>query len=1072
MKAWCTRTEQYGTIGVFNSLASVAHIGFTTFRGDIKDFQTLRRLTHNEQPLLEGLPLGKFASEVEEDCIPSASQKLNQMLNRSLCLFLFLYIASSLDVCEIYVDGLSGSDDASCGDLLHPCRNIPYNSTNVCLSSGQYNVTDRIPSKMQAWQNVDSDGQEPQIYCLNEVEVSCDVQASLYWHRLHINNCEVSGPDCTNITLKSLHLSHSVLKLSSSSISPNSTISDCLFNNTRLNLFHSSLSEQSVSTNVSSSPSLFRVSGNHMLGSSSLSFSDRATGVRSFQEIINNTCDLNNTLSSVGIKLLAKGVPDLKLVENRFGECDVQFTIFVSGDDATLISIENNWISALTLSKRGSNVQYTDLNIRHNALRYLIIESNGLPLVVQHNDIFICKILETGEEHTRGTHLITDNTFTELFFSSIHTMTTTSGDTNVTRNSISTAEFTFITRAVAKLHITDNVWTGPSLYPGKPALHVLQMTRCSLFIRNSSISGYGGGAINIGGTAFSDIRIDLLTSHSISHCGKGGITTTTEMSHVNLTSITLYNNTSPTAGGAILMSGHNTHVFLSHCNLIENRSPHSSALSLSADSLRMYNVNIIVQDDINDPLVDHSVLFLNGQYHYEGVSLWCTEERPCPTGTYFLGRGAVVEDEERGNKCETCPEKGVECLDGQTPKGKPNYWCGNNTAGQLICHNCPNGYCSQSDHLWNESCIGHRSGDLCGGCADGPQWIILLSSIPFIYVVILLFLPIGDGAVWKSLSYFVQTVPLLLKQERQNSVINIISSLFTAPTNLGSSPLGICVGQMNYILREFISLYIPSGTVALLVFSCLCALICRRVGCTMPRRRILLLTNALSERGMLSRCTTALVTAFLLMYSGLIASYLKLYFCIEIEPSRWIMYNAGTEKCDQPWRIALFCAASILLLPCPLILIFLRRKLKGTETATGGDVLMVLDGCYRDTRKYWESVYMLRRLAIAVAYVFITDERWSATVMRFLLLTALLLHLLFAPFVTLGGQSLETICLVSLCCLTLLNGQLEDRYSHALLFFIVVPFTAGLFIAIHKFWMKRKKKHSVSYEPLLIIEEQ
>lgn len=120
----------------------------------------------------------------------------------------------------------------------------------------------------------------------------------------------------------------------------------------------------------------------------------------------------NNTLSSVGIKLLAKGVPDLKLVENRFGECDVQFTIFVSGDDATLISIENNWISALTLSKRGSNVQYTDLNIRHNALRYLIIESNGLPLVVQHNDIFICKILEVSRLYvqTQFSQLILLNT--------------------------------------------------------------------------------------------------------------------------------------------------------------------------------------------------------------------------------------------------------------------------------------------------------------------------------------------------------------------------------------------------------------------------------------------------------------------------------------------------------------------------------------------------------------------------------------------------------------------------------------------------------------------------------------
>ncbi|PRP76504.1 hypothetical protein PROFUN_15055, partial [Planoprotostelium fungivorum] len=105
-----------------------------------------------------------------------------------------------------------------------------------------------------------------------------------------------------------------------------------------------------------------------------------------------------------------------------------------------------------------------------------------------------------------------------------------------------------------------------------------------------------------------------------------------------------------------------------------------------------------------------------------------------------------------------------------------------------------------------------------------------------------------------------------------------------------------------------------------------------------------------------------------------------------------------------------------------------------------------------------------------VAYVFITDERWSATVMRFLLLTALFLHLVFSPFVTAAGQWLETICLLSLCCLTVLNGQLEYRYSHAFLGIIALPFVASLIIVIYKLWMKRRKKYT-QYEPLVTSEE-
>ncbi|PRP76505.1 hypothetical protein PROFUN_15056 [Planoprotostelium fungivorum] len=952
---------------------------------------------------------------------------------------------------------------------LIPCcvfgrLSIPPNSTNVCLSPGQCNVTDRLPSQMRGW-SVGVGAQIPRVTCNNKVTISCEKQSSLDWNLLDISD------------VVSQH------QIFGEGTSINSTVSDCLFDDTNMILIHSS-PESPKTTSVA--PSLFRFIGNQLLGSSKFSFEDNTTGGQSYQEFINNTCPNaptivaqitlhiawtgaydresrtrrhllveNNTMPALWLHLDTPNTPQLNITGNHFEYCYVISVVSSENEyESSLVWVERNTMTVFTYTKSGAQ-SYGPLVVRHNRMDSAQIFSNGLNVIFQHNILRDFGVHETGGYVPGLDDVITDNTittfaYTILFFNSLFMGP---GAVQIRHNFISSAEISVSTSYDIELNMVDNIWTGPNAHQTF-ALHVRQLRRCVFSMGNFSMDNYRGG-IKIASAAQSSIYIRY---GSIRSSEKGGISISVENTYVDIAYVTLYNNTSPTVGGAISVSASIEGVIaVRDCSLIHNRSPHSSAVT---------NVSIIVQDDIDQPLVDHSVFTFNGHYHYENVSLSCAEERylassnvssslvwscrPCATGTYFLGRGEMVEDVEKGNKCTRCPEKGVECVDGKTPISAPNYWCGKNSLQQLICHNCPSGYCNETAHLWNSSCIGHRSGELCGGCADGytlgfltsaclpvdhcrHEWIGLLSIIPFVYVTVLLFLPIGDGSMWKSMSYFVQTVPLLLKQEKQNSIITMFSSLFTTPTNMGSSSLGFCIGQMDYIEREFISLYVPAGTVILFLFGCLCILLYHKMGCTMPRRKIMFLTQALNKRSMLSRCTTGLVTGFLLMYSGLIASYLKLYFCIEIEPGRWVMYNAGTERCDQWWRTILISVASILLLPLPLVVFFVRRRLKGTERETGRDVLMVLDGCYRQSTKYWESVYMVRRVVIAVAYVFITDERWSATVMRFLLLTALFLHLFFTPFITAAGQWLETICLLSLCCLTVLNGQLEERYSHAFL---------------------------------------
>ncbi|PRP76944.1 hypothetical protein PROFUN_06222 [Planoprotostelium fungivorum] len=1021
-----------------------------------------------------------------------------------LCLSIFLSVAG--ENYQIYVDNQEGSDDAECGTILHPCKTIPQDSTSVCLSSGTYILNQSIPSQLSWWKI--QDGQKPSLYCTGDVVAPCDVEPNIRWFDLSMNGCNVLAKDCRDVIIQSMHLTSTILELESSNGSDFS-VTHCLFNHTQFetyldhtgsissifndniiinsridlhNVFHDFNSTVSqLNHNILQFKSLITVlhSNNDALSDSpSLSFQTN-----------NNTCDNyigNAARAVVSISLSLSGRLSgnldfhLQVLGNTLPNLTIQFSPTTNIPDTILrgnvisgvvrisarmvrnsrvnelgtVLIEKNDVFSLgIIYERGLSYLGTVLVARNNNFRYFDVKPKSTSVEVYDNIIYNANIIKTDTITDRRNNLIYNNTIQLLTYEIVFPLGKL-GVTNITRNHFSRL------RIIAEgsiVYVGQNIYGG-SLWKNAIALEVERARGSRIILSDVHVKNYSGIGVAIRNSMQTHFSLD---SMSVSDCG-GGISLFAYKSIINITSVELYNNTNTGVGGGLSISGNDNSIRIQRCRFGGNQAPHASAISATdVGYIQLNDITIDVEDDSVFPIVDHSVLVLSGNYTTENVNLLCTDRRyllsvnsssyliwtckPCDSGTYLLGRGQIKDDVQIGTSCLVCPEQGVECTNGDTPKAKPNYWCGDSSKGELICHNCPIGYCNQTHHSWNESCIGHRSGELCGGCADNytlgfltssclpldrcrPQWIILLSFVPLVYAVVLFVLPIGDGSIWKSISYFVQTVPLLVRQERQSSIISMISSLFTMPTNMGSSSVGICIGDLNYIQREFVSLYIPLGTVFLLSLSCLCVLLYKKMKRIVPRFRFTILKRVLASRSMISRCTTATITAFLLVYSGLVSSYLKLYFCIEIEPSRWVMYNAGTEGCDQTWRKALVSVASILLLPSPLVLLFLRRRLKGTERETGKDVLIILDGCYRKGRKYWESVYMVRRLAIAVAYIFITDEQWSAFTMRVLLTTSLLVHLLLVPFVTATGQALETICLVSLCLLTILEGLNAPDY--------------------------------------------
>ncbi|PRP74021.1 hypothetical protein PROFUN_16465, partial [Planoprotostelium fungivorum] len=631
-------------------------------------------------------------------------------------------------------------------------------------------------------------------------------------------------------------------------------------------------------------------------------------------------------------------------------------------------------------------------------------------------------------------------------------------------------------RFPAQIVLKDNIWYN-AFKPTQDATG-LRVTSfmCDVHLINSTFQNYSGGAINI----YSERSSVVIDSVSVSEC-KGGISISSDISNIHISNSNISHNSDRSEGGLSLYGSHNN-VTIYNCTLFDNESPHGSAIasSMKMSHIDMKDMIVRAQKAIEHKITDYSTVVIYGSHKAGNNSMTCGEERymdvsesadslmwscrPCDNGMYIIGRGMMREDKTSKTDCKPC-SSGAECQFGLTPQAKGRYWCGVNDKEELQCLLCPSDYCKKESHNWHDSCLGNREGVLCGTCAANytlgfftssclptseckSQWMALFCIIPIFYFIILVLLPIGDGSIWKSTSYFIQTVPLLIGQGQRNQVISILASIFLNPSTTTGLFRGVCIGQVDYVEMQMLSLYIPLATLFVLSLACIFLYIYQKVQerytiYTQGYSTLIMMestdNNGIEEesrenstgekRTVMSRCTAGLITAFLLIYGGLVSTCLKLLFCVQLESSGWVLYNAGSISCDQPWRILLIILSGLFLIPSPLALLFLRYKLKGTQTKVGRDVLTVIDGCYRENSKYWEAVYMVRRLVISVAYVFIIDERCR-------------------------GHLLETICLLCLCGLTLLNGQVEDtdeRYYIIIQVLILVPILLSLVLVVEKF---------------------
>ncbi|PRP72796.1 hypothetical protein PROFUN_07696 [Planoprotostelium fungivorum] len=426
------------------------------------------------------------------------------------------------------------------------------------------------------------------------------------------------------------------------------------------------------------------------------------------------------------------------------------------------------------------------------------------------------------------------------------------------------------------LNVKHNVWRRN--VSRQSALSIASGGGSQVTIDNCSFEGYDDVALSLDLHDPSTIRMDSLR---IENCTAGGIQMKLDRQNntIRIKNCTMIRNTSP-IGSAIFINSDNTTTHVEDTYIQVPRG------SLSTSD---YSTVVVLHGSIqrNNTLICPEEMVLYSPKNQTGWMLGCA---PCGRMQYLIGRGEMINGEEKRTECSACSSD-MDCTE-HVPQAQPGWWCGVDDEGEIGCKPCPSGYCNRIKHPWNDSCIGNRGGILCGGCTENHTlsfltsaclplescksgWLSLLAVIPFIYVIVLLFLPIGDGSIWKSASYYIQTLPLIRS----------------------SSSLGLCLGQLDYTRRELLSLYIPLSTVAILAVGC--------VGLTLYNRRdkkhggytsireeemtveVIDTEEESKKRTAQSRFTTAMITAFLLVYSGILSICLKLLFCVQIQGEYW-----------------------------------------------------------------------------------------------------------------------------------------------------------------------------------------
>ena len=213
-----------------------------------------------------------------------------------------------------------------------------------------------------------------------------------------------------------------------------------------------------------------------------------------------------------------------------------------------------------------------------------------------------------------------------------------------------------------------------------------------------------------------------------------------------------------------------------------------------------------------------------------------------------------------------------------------------------------------------------------------------------------------------------------------------------------------------------------------------------------------------------STCIKMFWQFILLSFSSLASTSFRLLKCVHLHPkesfnrfslSDWRFADDASYECFKgdhlPWGIVAAVIVAIFCIPLPLSLPFLRRY---HLLIPFSDIYSSL---YKDNRRWWCAVDLLRRLLLATIYTFVDDQDQMHTVMVSICIALLFLQATVQPFASAKANFVEAGLLASLTIMTHLSDPNLKR-SHAIAIETIFFVTTALLIA-HTVWEDGKLKN-------------
>ena len=201
----------------------------------------------------------------------------------------------------------------------------------------------------------------------------------------------------------------------------------------------------------------------------------------------------------------------------------------------------------------------------------------------------------------------------------------------------------------------------------------------------------------------------------------------------------------------------------------------------------------------------------------------------------------------------------------------------------------------------------------------------------------------------------------------------------------------------------------------------------------------------------------------LLSFSSLASTSFHLLKCVHLYPkeafekrslSSWRFADDASYPCfagdHLPWAIIATIIVAVFCIPLPLSLPFLRRY---HLLVPFNDIYASL---YKDNRRWWCSVDLLRRLLLAAIYTAVDNPEESHFALIQVSILLIFLQASVRPFASPTANFVELSMLVSLCLITHLSGP-DITHSRAIA--VEAIFFATIFLVLaHLIWEDGKLK--------------